>query len=454
MRTIVVGAGPTGLFTAITLARRGYQVVLVDRDQGPPRHGRWDRKGVMQFHHAHTFRGPVVAALRSDMPDVLEDLEDAGASIVDDGDGRPAALLCRRSTFDATLRRRAAREPAITLATGRVDGLVRERGRVLGVTLADRALTGGLVIDASGRAGRFAGDGRTSAEGGDCGAVYVDRQFRFHDRFDGGPPAPTNSPIGLSLSFPGYFAIAFLHDDRTFSITFAHDGSDRRLRALRSGDTFTAAAHAIPGLSEWADPRHSRPIAPVLPGGRLYNSYRGQLDGAGRPATPGLVSVGDAVCTTTPLAGRGVTLAFGQARALVRSLEEHGRDTDSATVQFDQWCTGNIRPWFDDHCHADADRIRRWAGGEVDVSRRLPSDLVVAAAAADGTLRAAVEPYARMDSLPASLDAVEPRAREIFAAGWRPAVPDGPTRAELAGLCAALERESPTYVESRRPAVA
>src|SRR6185437_282003 len=130
MRTIVVGAGPTGLFTAITLARRGHQVVLVDRDQGPPRHGRWDRKGVMQFHHAHTFRGPVVAALRSDMPDVLEDLEDVGATIVDDGDGRPAALLCRRATFDATLRRRAAREPAITLAAGRVDGLVRERGRV------------------------------------------------------------------------------------------------------------------------------------------------------------------------------------------------------------------------------------------------------------------------------------------------------------------------------------
>jgi len=148
-----------------------------------------------------------------------------------------------------------------------------------------------------------------------------------------------------------------------------------------------------------------------------------------------MISVGDAVCTTTPLAGRGVTLALAQARALIGALDQHGGDIDSATMQFDHWCTENIRPWFDDHLRTDADRLRRWSGGDVDTTRRLPSDLVVAAAAADDTLRTAVEPYVRMDALPASLAAVEPMAREIFAAGWRPAVPDGPTRAELADLC-------------------
>jgi hypothetical protein len=39
--------------------------------------------------------------------------------------------------------------------------------------------------------------------------------------------------------------------------------------------------------------------------------------------------------------------------------------------------------------------------------------------------------------LPASLAAVEPRVREIYASGWRPPVPDGPTRDELAELVAA-----------------
>ena len=42
---------------------------------------------------------------------------------------------------------------------------------------------------------------------------------------------------------------------------------------------------------------------------------------SGRPVLPGLISVGDAVCTTTPLAGRGVTLGLLQARELVRVLE-------------------------------------------------------------------------------------------------------------------------------------
>lgn len=75
--------------------------------------------------------------------------------------------------------------------------------------------------------------------------------------------------------------------------------------------------------------------------------------------------------------------------------------------------------------------MRRWAGEDVNVNRRLPSDLIVAAAQADPALRGVVEPYARMDALPASLDAAEPRARALFASGWRPTLADGPSIDEL-----------------------
>jgi len=437
MRTIVVGAGPTGLYTALALARRGRRVTVVDRDPGPPAAGAWHRRGVMQFHHAHTFRAPVVDALRAEMPDVMGHLDAAGATVVAAPDGRPAALWCRRATFDAALRRAACNEPSITLHTGHVDGLVTERGRTAGVRLRDGTIAADLVIDASGRSSRFTNGLRMSAEGGDCGAVYVDRRYRLRQ---GVTLPPTNSPVGLSLNFAGYFAIAFGHDAGTFSITFAHDGGDHRLRDLRFPEVFEAATRSIPGLAEWTDPDVAVPIARVLPGGRLFNGYRGQFDATGRPSAPGLISVGDAVCTTTPLAGRGVTLALAQARALVAALDCHGADTDSAARQFDDWCTANVRPWFDDHVSTDADRVRRWRGGRVDTSRRLPSDLVVAAGAVDDTVRAGAEPYATMTALPASLDAVEPRAREIFAAGWRPAEPDGPSRDELAELCAAHAR--------------
>jgi len=46
---------------------------------------------------------------------------------------------------------------------------------------------------------------------------------------------------------------------------------------------------------------------------------------------------------------------------------------------------------------------------------------------------------------PASLDAVQARARDIYASGWRPPAPPGPTRDELAALvtAAASSRSHP-----------
>ncbi len=200
---------------------------------------------------------------------------------------------------------------------------------------------------------------------------------------------------------------------------------------------FHAAVQAIPQLSDWTDPDRATPISSVLPGGRLYNGYRGQRPGDGTLATPGMISVGDSVCTTTPLAGRGIALALMQARALIRALEREPSDIDSAAGQFDAWCTEQIRPWFEDHRHADADRLRRWGGGDVDLTRRLPSDLVVAAAATDERLRTLVEPFARMDALPGACTPWNPLRANCMRSGWRPPVPDGPTRDELGELCSA-----------------
>lgn len=430
MHAVIVGAGPVGLFTAIALARRGHRVTVVDRDQGPPAAGPWRRRGVMQFQHAHTFRGQVVDLLRGEMPDVLDRLRDVGAVVVSDPTDRPVALLCRRSTFDAVLHRIAVAEPNASVRVGHADGLRVDGGRVTGVTVDGAASVADVVIDATGRNGRLTPRHHPTVDG-ECGIVYATRQFRLLDAASAGP---TNGPIGLSLGFDRHFAIAFVHDDRTFSVTFAHDGADPRLRDLRHSEVFTAAANSVPLLTEWIDPQRSRPLGDVVPAGRIHNRYRTQTDPAGRPLTPGLVSLGDAACTTTPLAGRGVTLGLMQAQALVENLD--GSDVDTATAQFDAWCTEHIRPWFDDHCHADADRARRWAGADVDVTRRLPSDLIVAAAAVSPEIADATAPFTRMDALPASLHTVEPTARAIYERGWRPTPPAGPTRDELAEICA------------------
>jgi 2-polyprenyl-6-methoxyphenol hydroxylase-like FAD-dependent oxidoreductase len=437
MRAVMVGAGPTGLYTAIALARRGHEVAVIDRDPGPGADRWWDRKGVMQFHHPHHFRQQVVDALVAEMPEVWAGLLAAGAkpATVPGQPGLPAGLHCRRQTFERVLRSAAEAEPRVTLRTAHVDEVCRERGRATGVRAGGHRVDADLVIDASGRAGRLTRALRAPAEGGDCGVSYVSRQYRL---LPGVGDGPVNAPFGVILIYPGYLAAAFLHENRIASALIARASADRGLAALRTEAAFEAAVRAIPALAGWVGPGRARPITPVLPGGRLYNSYRGQRDDAGRVALEGLIYAGDSVCTTNPIAGRGVTTSLLQAQHLIRLLEEHGRDLTSCSLAFDHWCARHIKPWFDDHVRWDTDLIRRWSGQDVDLTRPLPSDLIIAAAAADPQLMTVVGPFLAMLTPPGSLDAVQARSRQIYAGGWRPPVPDGPSREELASLADAV----------------
>jgi hypothetical protein len=242
------------------------------------------------------------------------------------------------------------------------------------------------------------------------------------------------SQIASAAVYPGYLTIVFPHDNGVFSALIGRSTQDRALVGLRENAAYEAAAAAIPLIAEWTDPTRSRPLTDVLPGGRLYNTYRGQLNAAGAVPVPGLVFVGDAVCTTNPAAGRGITTSLLQARRLIELIDEHGADHETTTLAFDAWCTEAIRPWFEDHVANDTDLTRRWTGGDVDLDRPLPSDLITAVAAVDPSLMRVIGPYFGMQALPSSLRAIEPRAREIYAGGWRPPVPDGPDRAELVEL--------------------
>ena len=154
MRTVIVGAGPTGLYTAIALARRGHHVEVIDRDRGPDGGQRWDRKGVMQFHHPHFFRQQVVDALLAEMPELWHRLLAAGAepATAPGRSGQAAGLHCRRLTFERVLRCAAGAEPGITVRTGHADEVSRERGRATGLRVDGHQVAADLVIDAGGRA--------------------------------------------------------------------------------------------------------------------------------------------------------------------------------------------------------------------------------------------------------------------------------------------------------------
>jgi hypothetical protein len=145
------------------------------------------------------------------------------------------------------------------------------------------------------------------------------------------------------------------------------------------------------------------------------------------------VFVGDAVCTTNPAAGRGIALGLQQARTLVSLLTSMG-DTVEATAAFDAWAEQNLRPWYADHRYWDETLLRRFAGDDIDLDARIPSDVVVACAQVDPSIMAAAAPYLGMLALPTVLDPVQDAARRVLRTGWRPPYAAGPNRDELVDL--------------------
>src|SRR3954471_15400700 len=340
--------------------------------------------------------------------------------------------------FERALRATSDCVAGLSVRHVHVNGVVCSGGRVRGIVVDGRSLEADLVVDASGRSGRAADDVRApSSLGGPCGMAYVDRQYRLRD---GAEPGPMANPLLWQADFDGYQAIVFLHERGWFSAVLVRPTADAALKRLRHAAAFDAACAAIPGLAEWTDPARALPVTQVLPGGALYNVYRGQRGIEGRSGLPGLVSVGDAVATTTPTVGRGLAMTFLQVRRLLALVDA---EADPALVgePFDAWCEDNMVPWVRDHIRVDDDQVRRWQGGDVDLTRPLPSDLILSAAQGDPRIHRAGPGYLGMIDLPSCLDTVEPLARAVYESGWRLPRSPGPTRNELVDLIEAADHQ-------------
>ena len=196
---------------------------------------------------------------------------------------------------------------------------------------------------------------------------------------------------------------------------------------FRSQGAFEAACRAIPVLAEWTHPGRARPKSGVLVGGALRNVYRSQR------TVPGLVSIGDAVSTTTPTAGRGVAMASMQVDALLTLLDA-GAEPESIAEPFGAWCDEFIAPWVADHIATDDAAVERWQGAELDLTRPLTSAAIHAAGEVDPRIHEHTGPFLAMAALPPSLQPAEPLARAVYETGWRPASSEGPSRDELVGV--------------------
>jgi hypothetical protein len=366
----------------------------------------------------------VAEVLQRRWPAAYDEWMDAGVEpIVADVPGVGPTTIgsrSRRSVLERALRRAAADASGLTLHVGHVDALLVEDGRVTGALVDNAPVRADLVVDASGRSSRI--DRATDPEReGLCGLAYVDRTYQLEL---GAEPGPMDNPLGSFSGYDGYQVLLFLHEAGHFSVLFVCPTADGALKPLRFDAVFDEACRAVPALAVWTDPDRAGPTSPVMVGGALRNIYRSQR------RLGGLVSVGDAVATTTPTRGRGVAMAFTQVDALLRLLDD-GADPGSVARPFGAWCDEQIRPWVEDHIAIDTEAVARWQGADLDLSRPLSTERICEAAQADPRIYEHAGPYFSMTGLPSCVQPAEPLARAVYETGWRAPYAAGPSRDEL-----------------------
>jgi 2-polyprenyl-6-methoxyphenol hydroxylase-like FAD-dependent oxidoreductase len=435
VHVLVAGGGPVGVFTAIALARRDHEVTLVDRDPGPAADGSWVRRGVMQAEHPHSWRPGVRRALLAEMPDVYDAMIAAGArthvphGVPEELTERLTAMSGRRThVFERVLREAATRQPNLQWRTGHVDELMIEDDTLRGVQVDGDFLAADVVIVATGRTTGLGEGLRGPVEGGACGFAYVSRMYQAR-----AGQRPYDLPTPSLVDGPGYVSLVLGQDAGTHSVLVAYPLQADEFRTLRTEAGFERAARAIPNLAPWVEPGRFEPITNVMVGGNLTNTYRRQGPALGVPPARGLFFVGDTVLTTNPAGGRNVALLLGQVQHLLGVLDDPGRSLVDASLALDTWAEQNLRPWFLDHVHKDRTQLERFAGRDIDLDERIPSDVICAAAEVDESLRPIVGIYQGMLAGPEVLNAAEGTVRALLEQGWRPTM-HGPTGAELAAL--------------------
>jgi 2-polyprenyl-6-methoxyphenol hydroxylase-like FAD-dependent oxidoreductase len=379
-RAVVLGASIAGLATALELAARGAEVLLVEADPSPDpgsaeeAFSRWSRRRVPQSRHSHAFLARIRNILSNAYPEFYRELLAAGALELrlldfppltlgpvapEPGDEELVTIGCRRTTFEWALRRYVTRTSGVSLVSGVAERLIAHRGtppRVWGVEATidgrRRTIASDIVVDATGRGTKIGdwlveiGAPRPFERRSSSSLLYYTRFYRRHADREFPPPSlePTMADFGWIK-----FAI-FPADNRAYSITFGSHVSMPRFKVLQNAGAFETMARALPGIAPFVDPTLADPLPvlgrDVLAMGGLENCLRRFVDEEGAPLAAGVFVVGDAAYHTNPLYGRGTSQAFMHAQFLGESLDAAAGDVVRAAGHLDETVREEIEPFY------------------------------------------------------------------------------------------------------------
>ena len=456
---VVLGAGPTGLTTALLLARAGYAVTVLDRDDAEPgttadqAWSDWNRPGVNQFRQVHVALPRWHRVMRDELPDVGDTLLALGGRSVNqlhlhsasatgghqDGDEQFDTVTGRRPVIEAALASVAAAQQDLTVRRGqRVTGLVTTTGasdgrRVAGVRCEDAVIQADLVVDATGHRtpvpGWLAPHGLApTEERATVGLTYYTRHYRSPD----GPPTGTG---GALTHHPSYSVLTLPADNGTWGLALVVSSTDHATRRLREAPCWEAALRASGVDERWLA---GTPLDDVRPLAGLQDIVR-EYAPDGVPVVDGLVAVGDAWATTGPFLGRGLSLGAMQAVALRDAVDEHGHaGTGPVSVAYAALLRERVEPYIQATIGFGRHRVAEMAAEAAGLTYRTDdpawaaSTALVAGARHDPVLLRAYTRIASLLALPAEVFA-DPEVRALVGPwfGSSPYPPDRPGRAAL-----------------------
>ena len=131
--------------------------------------------------------------------------------------------------------------------------------------------------------------------------------------------------------------------------------SDRRFRAVKDPDVFTAVLRTVPAAAAWLGVLE--PFGPVFQMAGLHNTLR-RLVVDSDPVATGLHVIGDSRCTTNPTLGRGLSLALWGAVDLVETIVAHGGDNIEQAMALDRSVADHVVHFYEDQAIIDLARLK------------------------------------------------------------------------------------------------